>query len=104
MIQQKTQECAAQSSSFSKDFSAFYYFQVVLNKVLKLLSKTAELIVSDTSVSTFLVLGIVPDGHGSLLTSTVSNETQQSSGLTVIFRWADPVSLTVITIKLTLKN
>lgn len=89
MIQQKTQECAAQSSSFSKDLNAFYYFQVVLNKVLKLLSKTAELIVSDTSVPTFLVLGIVPDGHGSLLTSTVPNETQQSSGLIVIFRWAD---------------
>lgn len=53
MIQEKTQDYAAQSSSFIKYFSAFYYFQVLLNKVLKLLSKIAKLIVSNKSVSAF---------------------------------------------------
>lgn len=79
------------SVAFSKHFSAFYYFQGELNKVLKLLSKIAKLIISNEPISTFSTLGIVPDGHGSLLTSAVPNEMQQSSWLIVIFGWADPV-------------
>lgn len=80
------------SVAFSKHFSGFYYFQGELNKVLKLLSKLAKLIISNEPLSTLSTLVIVPDGHGSLLTSTMLNvQMQQSSWLIVIFGWADPV-------------
>lgn len=56
LIQRKIKVCATQSSSFSKLFSVFYYFRVVLKKVIKLLSKIAKLIVSNIPVSTFFTL------------------------------------------------